>query len=342
MIAQVRTHQEFERDEREARWNDIKSDPSAMERIGYDVAATKIAMRASTADVFAAADESNDGSLQWPEFLKAASIMLQQNGMGDQIDNLRKFIEAEFTKWDVDKSLELDKEEFGAWYSRFHDWIDERKMLLDAGISTDGKEVVMPESVTGEAGTAMLKAVIRHCTCFTVLRLRGTIDSSTLSLVAQLRKQNLISVDLSGCDGLNNTAIKAFAAHCPALATLKLDGCTIGDEGLVPIAKYCPALRNVSVVGCNPGCTKKSLGLLHADCAVAGELEKEIEPPPPPAPPPAPPPEQPDEKKGRRSSVRSKRKSSNPPVAAAPAAAGTGATATVTEEPPKSGMCIIL
>ena len=342
MIKEVRLHQDIERDEREQRWNEIKGDPDAMERIGYDPEATKIAMRASTADVFAAADESKDGSLQWPEFMKAASIMLQKSGMGDQIDNLRKFIEAEFTKMDVDKSLGLDEEEFGAWYSRFHDWIDERKMMRDAGISVDVKEVVFPESITGEAGTALLKAVIRHCTAFTKLRLRGTIDPSALSLVAQLRKQNLLSVDLSGCDGLNNNAIKAFAAHCPALATLKLDGCTIGDDGMVPVAKYCPALRTVSVVGCNPGCTKKSLGLLHADCAKAGELEKEIEPPPPPEPEP-PPAEEPESKKNRRSSVGRKARKSvdTTPATGAPAAAGAAAPPTVTKEP-KSGMCIIL
>ncbi len=104
----VRTHQEFERDEREKRWNEIKADPQQMARIGWDPTATKRTMRESTIAVFNEADTSKDGALQWPEFVNAASIMLKSKNMEDLVDSLEEFIKHEFDSHDVDESLSLD------------------------------------------------------------------------------------------------------------------------------------------------------------------------------------------------------------------------------------------
>ena len=63
-------------------------------------------------------------------------------------------------------------------------------------------------------------------------------------------------------------AVKALAAHCGKLQTLKLTACAITDDGLKTVAKFCKELRTIDVGEC--AVTAASLSLLHADCAVEG------------------------------------------------------------------------
>lgn len=299
-VAPQRFQQDFELAERDKRFQAMQVHPESMAKIGYDPEAAKLAMAESprmaiALGIFDEADESKDGALQWSEFMRAAGMMLKQRGMEDLMDSLQHFINSEFVTMDVDKSMGVDHAEFAAWYIRFHDWIDEQKLLREAGIETNTVAVVMPAA---ESSTQTLLAVLRHCKDFRSLKASGDLALSSVQLLAQLRKEKLTSVDFSGStfsEGaarktvdlsssssssssddvqggkIADMAIKSFAVYCPALVMLKLDGCNVSDDGMKAVAKNCPALRTVSVVGCRA--TPASLGLLNPACEVVGGVD---------------------------------------------------------------------
>ena len=214
---------------------------------------------------FESADTNNNNALSREEFRLAALELLKVAELDHMEGELSQFIENEFEVMDADKSGEMDREEFGAWYTRFHDWVTERKLMDDAKIDVAADCVTMPPA----SGAALLRAVLRHNKTFTELHARRTmLDADIVAMLAQVRKEELRALDVSAASGVDDMAVKALAAHCGKLQTLKLTACAITDDGLKTVAKFCKELRTIDVGEC--AVTAGSLSLLHADCAVEG------------------------------------------------------------------------
>lgn len=266
----IQLQQERERSQRRLRWEVVKQTRASLKGIGWEDSAAsealKVARQKSRRSLaFESADTNNNNALSREEFRLAALELLKVAELDHMEGELTAFIENEFEVMDADKSGEMDREEFGAWYTRFHDWVTERKLMDDAKIDVAADCVTMPPA----SGAALLRAVLRHNKTFTELQARRTmLDADIVAMLAQVRKEELRALDVSAASGVDDMAVKALAAHCGKLQTLKLTACAITDDGLKTVAKFCKELRTIDVGEC--AVTAASLSLLHADCAVEG------------------------------------------------------------------------
>jgi hypothetical protein len=280
------------------------------------------AIVAETHRVFHKADTSGDGLLQHDEFFNAVTMVMKACGLDELIRHVEQFAQHEWNVYDADKSGAIDEEEFGAWIVRFCDCAcagssntrplppiparvcypalcvclmteascvpsgcAERKELEDAGIDTQSKHIRLPP---GSDAEVLVPAIVRHCPCVSSFSaVHGNVTTDDLFSLANKYKDFIESVELSGSTGFKPVGLRAFAAFCPALHTLRLDACADGldDETLIILAKKCEALRLVAIDGCRV--TKAAIAKLEtllAGCTVEGEPLALPPTPPPPEP----------------------------------------------------------
>ena len=274
----ISDHAAFERAERERRWAELK----AAETVSWlEVSGTTLVAGAKK-HLFAKADANGDGVLQRSEFQEAATVVLSDCGLADRIASLQSFLDHEWNTYDADDSSSIDFEEFGAWVVRFLDYCLEQRALRDAGIDAASNVLALPHGSSAK----LLQQSLRHCATFTELQVcGGELTNQGLFSVAQVRRDALLSVDLSSSAGFDGHGLRAFAAYCPSLRTLRLTGCAacVDEACLAVIGKCCPALTTLAVGGCcvrlsalegtlPPGCTIEGVPLgLPVDTAQHGE-----------------------------------------------------------------------
>lgn len=80
--------------------------------------------------------------------------------------------------------------------------------------------------------------------------------------IAQLgRLTSLACLNLSNCTGLRDECLAALAAALPQLATLNLQGCRVGDDGVAHLAAL-PRLRHVLLpAGVTDACMPALVGM---------------------------------------------------------------------------------
>ena len=145
----IQLQQERERSQRRLRWEVVKQTRASLKGIGWEDSAAsealKVARQKSRRSLaFESADTNNNNALSREEFRLAALELLKVAELDHMEAELKTFIENEFEVMDADKSGEMDREEFGAWYTRFHDWVTERKLMDDAKIDVAADCVTMP------------------------------------------------------------------------------------------------------------------------------------------------------------------------------------------------------
>jgi hypothetical protein len=60
-------------------------------------------------------------------------------------------------------------------------------------------------------------------------------------------RERLIEIDLCGTSGFDDVGLKALAAYCTRLATLRISECDVSAGGLAVVAEHCRSLRVVQV-----------------------------------------------------------------------------------------------
>ena len=63
----------------------------------------------------------------------------------------------------------------------------------------------------------------------------------------QLMRERLTSLELSGTVGFDDVGIKALAAYCPQIRTLRVVGCAVSGTALGVVAQHCRHLQLVQV-----------------------------------------------------------------------------------------------
>lgn len=89
---------------------------------------------------------------------------------------------------------------------------------------------------------------ITSCQHLERLTLPGATHLSTATLLHVFNQlPELVSIDLSGMDSVDEKVVKRIATNCPQLQGLNLSKCKrIGDEGIVAVASKLALLRRVS------------------------------------------------------------------------------------------------
>ena len=155
-------------------------------------------------------------------------------------------------------------DEFGAYYKRFEGWATSRKALQMASIDLTASEI----QLVAKANTdTLLIAACQHCPRVRkIIVTNAKLHNSTLTDVAARFRGELLELELTGSRGFDDLGIKAFAANCPALVSLKVAQTPLTDNGLTPVLKNCPQIRTleVSEIPKVSACLKH----VHAECAV--------------------------------------------------------------------------
>lgn len=93
------------------------------------------------------------------------------------------------------------------------------------------------------------------------LSLRGCSRISGLGIAQLGRLTSLACLNLSNCTGLRDECLAALAAALPQLATLNLQGCRVGDDGVAHLAAL-PRLRHVLLpAGVTDACMPALVGM---------------------------------------------------------------------------------
>jgi len=230
--------EEHERRSRMTSWARAQRDPDVLMQRSWDPlvaeqalesqTATPVPLRApcahGTADfTFNMSDRNCSGELERYEFTNAVRLMLHAGGMSELDDQLDAFmLDREFAEADTSRSGTLTHEEFAIWYNRFHDWIEERKLLrdLEIDLSSTGISLFKTNDET-------ILAVLRHCAHFTSLAISySSVSNRLIALIASKVQGRLLKLSLNHSTGFDADGVRELLSHCPDLKLLDLSGCT--------------------------------------------------------------------------------------------------------------------
>ena len=110
---------------------------------------------------------------------------------------------------------------------------------------------------------------VRPCTLVLQVSVRHSrLSTDAIASICQHLGPRLRSLDLHGTRGFDDGALRAVAAHCARLHTLKVGECVVSDFGIRAVATRCPELRHLEL-SLSPLVTSEgSLSRLHAACEV--------------------------------------------------------------------------
>ncbi|GAA6061118.1 hypothetical protein JCM10212_006149 [Sporobolomyces blumeae] len=128
-------------------------------------------------------------------------------------------------------------------------------------------------NLTDEMSDKMLNKLM-PCTRIERLTLTGCKNLSSAGMVALLEQTTqLVALDLSEVDAVDNDVVSTLAEHCPRLQGLNLTGCgSVSDVGMEKLALGCPALRRIKLRKCDL-ITDVSLVLLSLHCPLLLEVD---------------------------------------------------------------------
>jgi len=173
----------------------------------------------------------------------------------------------EFARKQVGRGDSFTVDQVAAYYRRFEPWAQERKLLSEHRIRLETSSLVL----TG-GGDGVVLAACQHCASLAAITIRhGRLRNSTLSTLAQSMRARLTDLDLTGTVGFDDLGLKAFAAYCGELRSLRVAECKVTDDGLIPIVQSCRKLRELVVTHCDA--IYDSLQVVHADCCVTREAQ---------------------------------------------------------------------
>ena len=91
-------------------------------------------------------------------------------------------------------------------------------------------------------------AACKHCPAIARATLHhGTLHNSTLTTFAQRYRTQLQHMDLTATIGFGDLGLKALAAYCTELRTLRIRGCSITAESLRPLMSCCAKLSELHI-----------------------------------------------------------------------------------------------
>ena len=156
-------------------------------------------------------------------------------------------------------------DQFAGYFRRFEPWAKQRKLLRDSWVDLRAPSLVLEGS---ESDDLVVIAACQHCAALEQVTLKnGNIHNSTLSTLAQRTTSKLTLLDLTGTSGFGDLGLKALAHYCLQLKTLRVAGCGVSDEGLMPIIKCCTNLTEVEISADNDK-VRAALTSAHEQCNV--------------------------------------------------------------------------
>jgi len=164
---------------------------------------------------------------------------------------------------------EANVEEFAAYVRRFEPWAEQRKLLRERKVDVDDPSLVLEGPFLHEdGGDRLVLAAVFHCCGLTSISVtHAKLHNSTLSTLAQGTNTKLTSLDLTGTTGFSDLGIKALAAYCLELRTLRVAGCSVTADGLTPVVKNCPKLELIEVTESER--LNASLAFAPAGCSIS-------------------------------------------------------------------------
>ncbi|CAK9784481.1 RNI-like protein [Cutaneotrichosporon oleaginosum] len=115
---------------------------------------------------------------------------------------------------------------------------------------------------------------ITACRYLERLTIPGATRLSVTTLLEVLGQlPELVSIDVSGMDAVNDKVVKKIASSCRKLQGLNLSRCKrIGDEGILAVAQQLPHLRRIKLSGCHR-LTDRAVVALSRHCPLLLELD---------------------------------------------------------------------
>lgn len=96
-----------------------------------------------------------------------------------------------------------------------------------------------------------LRMMISHLTSLTELNMSECSKLTASGIQALASLKNLLHLDLSYCDGIDDMSLQTVTSHLKRLVILNLDGCTnISTEGIKSIATSCLYLFQLTIEDC--------------------------------------------------------------------------------------------
>lgn len=173
----------------------------------------------------------------------------------------------EFARTQLGRGNCFTVDQVAAYYRRFEPWAQERKLLGEHHVRLETSSLVL----TGGTDRVVL-AASQHCASLATIAIRhGRLRNSTLSTLAQSMRARLTELDLTGTVGFDDLGLKAFAAYCGELRSLRVAECHVTDNGLTPVVQSCRKLRELVVTHCDA--IHDSLQVVHAECCVTQEAQ---------------------------------------------------------------------
>jgi len=169
-------------------------------------------------------------------------LVLQEMERSDLAGDTLSFIFLELSGAGAEASVE----EFAAYVRRFESWAEQRKLLRDSKVDVDTPSLTLEGPFTGEGPDPVVLAACSHCLSLTSVSVKhGKLHNSTLSTLAQAVNGKLTFLDLTCTGGFSDLGLKALAAHCLELRTLRIAGCAVTADGLTPVVKFCTKLESI-------------------------------------------------------------------------------------------------
>ena len=115
---------------------------------------------------------------------------------------------------------------------RVASWIMTTKTMKQMELDTENSTSIRADGMPGISDT--IQHVLQRCTAVTDVSIRhSTLTNTALNSICQLMRGRLLSLDLHGTKGFTDVGIKALAAYCSQIQTLRLGGgCAVSASGL--------------------------------------------------------------------------------------------------------------
>ena len=121
----------------------------------------------------------------------------------------------------------LDANQFDLWRERVAAWLRTTLLMRDTGTVRESTKL----EAEGMQRLDSLVQLLQRCSSVTELRLTNcVISNTTLTSVCQLMKERLLSLDLSGTLGFDDTGLKALAAYCTKVRAPSSHFITVPDS----------------------------------------------------------------------------------------------------------------
>ena len=165
--------------------------------------------------------------------------------------------------------MTLDANQFDLWRNRVDTFLKAAKHMREINVDSSSTQMV----ATGwhDGLLDQLPTILQRCENVTEVALQEcTLSNTAVTSLCQQMRDRLASLDLSRSRGFDDNGIKALAAYCTKMQTLRLAGCKVSDDGFTVIAKHCTELAVVDVQGSSV--TQDSLKLLPHTCKVISRV----------------------------------------------------------------------